>query len=65
MNKHLKCLLIFVAIIVTGLLISIGFHLLLDWLAYLFSRKAVTIGLEVIMLGAVVFLTHLFCNVEP
>jgi len=62
MNTHLKCLLIFVGLLVSMAVISIGTHLFLDWLAEIFTRETVAIGLSIFLLGLLAVFTHMLCS---
>lgn len=65
MNRHLKCLLIFVALIGSMLLISLGMTFLMEWLSEVFGRQPVKIGMGIFSLGMIALLTHILCNVKP
>lgn len=64
MNKHLKCLLIFVGIIVAAFSISLGVITLLDWLAEVFSEQTVMIGSGVFIFIIVAIATHIMCDIS-
>lgn len=65
MNKHLKCLLIFVAMLGGTLIISFGTSSLLSWLAEVFSRKTVMVGFSIFALGVIAGMAHVLCNSPP